>query len=437
MNIALATSFATWDDSYSICHVVELQANAFAALGHDVEIWTEEGLSNAPRFHEKVSVRPCFSKHKYRVDNADPAAVEEKFQEFTAALADFRPDIVLDHDLLFQSPLIAYAEAIHRLPLVNECVWFHIVHSACSRNQAIVPGSKCRRELPFGHYLLALGNTHRRAVKRHYQQPLANVFTCPNPCDILDRAEPVSRQIADDLRLMDRDLFQVYPISGTRFEGKGLNYLIDIFDAAKGRGHDVCLFIANGHSNGEAVKKQIAAFEPKNLGPDDLIFTSVRWPEWELAVPHRVILDLFRLSNVFIFPSRAEACSLALIEAQNAGCLCVLNEKCEAQMDYESPRAMRFEFDGLHVNTHHHCTQRQVTRLPGGKEQVRIKHLSEEDSRAFELHRLVDEVVAAIEQDPSLMARRHAMRTYAPHVIGRRITDLAAIARERTCPSSP
>jgi hypothetical protein len=441
MRIAIATSFSAWDDTYSLCHVARLHANTLAELGHKVEVWVEEPFNDFDRFHPDVQIRRAFNSHIYQPDNARAEDVDLKVEEFTTALKVFKPDIVIDHDLIFQAAFVAYAEAIHRLPLDRETVWFHVVHSNCKDREPVTDGSQWRRKMPKGHYLLALGEGHRRAVSAHYGEPASNVFICQNPFDFFEGMAAESRQMALDLDLFERDFVQVYPIAGTRMKDKGLRDLIDIFDIMKAeKGQNACLIVCNGHSNNDQTRRDIErVFTAKHLGPDDLVFTSVNWKrwgveEWEHSVPHRVVADLIRLSNLFIFPSRSEACSLALAEAQAAGCFAVLNEDCIAQMDWQSPYALRMKFGGYGFDVNHHVKQRLVHHDHGsGDMRVEHRQLEGKEAKAQVLAMLCDQIISQVEQNPCLMAKRFAMRTYAPQTVAKRIIDLSAIARKWLC----
>ena len=432
MRIALATSFSRWDDGYSLCHVVRNQANAFAELGHQVEIWGESSLEYCELLDNRVAIVPCFSKHHYKADAAEAEDVSLKVKEFVEATFNFRPELVIGHDLLFQASLIAYAAAIHKLPVLGDRVWLHMVHSNCARGERRTAGSHARRHLPFGHHLLSLGESHRRAVASHYGASPDDVFVCPNPVDFMERMDDRTKVIARELRLLERDFVQVYPLSSTRFEPKGVRWLVDLFDIMKSKGQDVCLLVCNCHANEPSVAAHIKRhLQAEHMGRDDLVFTSIRWPGMEHAVPNRVVKELTQLSNLFIFPSISEACSLALIDAQAAGCHLVLNEACDGQMDWRSPYAAQFKFDGLGFRTNYHTKLEITDTAEDGSTSVRHQELEGDDARRHVANQLVDDVIQTTSQNPVLMARRHAMRMHDPHVVARRIIDIAAASKAR------
>jgi hypothetical protein len=80
--------------------------------------------------------------------------------------------------------------------------------------------------------------------------------------------------------------------------------------------------VVNAHCNAEkekqAVQDLIKKFtdKPYSLKPEDIIFTSmIDPPKYEYSVARETILDLFKLSNLFIFPTVTECCPLVLLEA--------------------------------------------------------------------------------------------------------------------------
>jgi len=80
------------------------------------------------------------------------------------------------------------------------------------------------------------------------------------------------------------------------------------------------LVIANAHANAEREKQTIEALlqraEEKGLQRTELVFTSLEeGGKYELGVPRSVVSQLFQLSNLFIFPTTSENCSLILLEA--------------------------------------------------------------------------------------------------------------------------
>jgi hypothetical protein len=73
-------------------------------------------------------------------------------------------------------------------------------------------------------------------------------------------------------------------------------------------------------------------------------------PTYELGVPREVVTQLFQLSNLFIFTSTSENCSLILLEAMNAGCILVLNLDVPSLREFGKENALYFGFGSIHIN---------------------------------------------------------------------------------------
>jgi hypothetical protein len=68
------------------------------------------------------------------------------------------------------------------------------------------------------------------------------------------------------------------------------------------------------------------------------------WLEWRYCVPAKVIRDLMLLSNIFVFPTDSEVCSLVQAEAAVLGNLLVLNKDFPALYDFAPQRVLGYNF---------------------------------------------------------------------------------------------
>ena len=81
------------------------------------------------------------------------------------------------------------------------------------------------------------------------------------------------------------------------------------------------------------------------LTPYEVIFTSLEGHEH--GIPRSAVSDFFRLSNLFIFPSISENCSLVLLEAMLSGNLCVLNKDTSGFQEFGGDSVLYFKFGNL------------------------------------------------------------------------------------------
>src|SRR3990167_8339059 len=120
----------------------------------------------------------------------------------------------------------------------------------------------------------------------------------------------------------------------------------------------VKLVVCNAHANDKREKQLIAETlsfaTQKGLNASEIIFTSLENPpENELGVPREVVSQLFQLSNIFIFPSISENCSLVLLEAMLSKNLLVLNDSVMPMREFGKENALYFKFGGLDENVNY------------------------------------------------------------------------------------
>ena len=114
----------------------------------------------------------------------------------------------------------------------------------------------------------------------------------------------------------------------------------------------VKLIVCNAHANAEKdkelIKETLSFGAQKGLSANEIIFTSLESPPaWELGVSKEVVSQLFQLSNLFIFPSISENCSLVLLEAMLSKNLLVLNDSVVPMREFGKENALYFKFGGL------------------------------------------------------------------------------------------
>jgi glycosyltransferase involved in cell wall biosynthesis len=158
-------------------------------------------------------------------------------------------------------------------------------------------------------------------------------------------------KLIDKYGLLEKDIVSVYPLSTPRMvSGKGLDKAIKLHSKLKELGYKTCLIVPNAHANAERDKQQISQTlswaTDKGLSNTDLLFTSLEdAPTYEGGVSPKIISDLFRIANVFVFPTTSENCSLVLLEALLAGNLLVLNRNVRSLSEFGRNEALYFDFN--------------------------------------------------------------------------------------------
>ncbi len=251
------------------------------------------------------------------------------------------------------SLLIDHAVAIHRLAAAgygdkDNSLWWHLVHSSVGARppEAV---ARWRATLPPGHRLLAINYADVPFLRGYYQIPAneaERVATLLNPRDPRSfmRMSPEASLLITRYGLLQKDVLQIYPVSGTRMFPKGIEKIIQLFAAMTKTGASVMLVVANAHSNNDEAKGAIRHLRlwAKSLGlpEESLVFTSEVLPHTEVAgLDGDSIRSLFAISNLFVFPTISEAGSLVLMEAMMSQCLLVLNDSLPCLADYV-PRSL-------------------------------------------------------------------------------------------------
>jgi len=132
--------------------------------------------------------------------------------------------------------------------------------------------------------------------------------------------------------------------------GKGLDKVIKIHSKLKQLGLKTRLVVCNAHANAQPEQRSISELRvwaaEQGIENHELIFTSQErdGKEFEMGVSPRVVSDLFRISNVFIFPTVSENSSLILLEAMLSGNLLVLNKQVGTLLEHAGQSALYFDF---------------------------------------------------------------------------------------------
>jgi len=151
---------------------------------------------------------------------------------------------------------------------------------------------------------------------------------------------------------LEVDILSVYPLSTPRMLGVGkrLESVIKIHSKLKELGYKTRLVVPNAHANAMRDQKSIADTlvfaKEQGLEDGDLIFTSQEEDKKYIhGVPSKIVSELFRLSNIFIFPTTSENSSLVLAEAMLSGNMLVLNKNVGTLREHAGEKALYVDFD--------------------------------------------------------------------------------------------
>lgn len=395
MKVAILAPFYAFDQCYSLSHVVIDQLNALDSVGVECEMWALHDVSTADSIAEP---------HVSRIHGVLPRTVEVALIEDAIAnrIGEFQPTIVICHDLILQPSYAPYAQATVNLAerYTGLLLWFHYIHSVAG----MVPEHLYL--LPPTHFITYPSKSLAGSIAAKYDLPADRVLHTPNVHDprSLWNLHTQSKKMVTELKLMQKDVVQVLPFCATRMRHKGVASTIQVFESLKEMGKSVCLVCVNSSCN---APKEMQAIEQilestSLVENEDIVFTS-RWnTDWNYQTPSQVVNDLFRFSDVFVFLSHGEVCSLSLIEAQLAGCICVINQGTPPLVEYSTSQTIRVRTDSfVRKVTHESRLTKCGTILTGDAAKRQL------------MYQIAEMLVEKLDASESYQNRKYAFRRFS------------------------
>lgn len=342
------TTFANFDTAYSLVSVVRDQLVSHVKNGYTPILFVLEDFIDEDKVPEGVEIRkivPRIILEPYQGVNV-PECVKEDVAKIKEALIEHAKDIeiMLTHDIIFIDTYLPYNIGLREAEL--SCKFFHWIHSAPSPRQEFKNNLHANRyTLPANSKLVYLNNDKTIHLAEMYGTYLKNVKVIHNSRDprTFWDLDPFVSNLIDKYDLLSKDIISIYPVSTPRMvAGKQIDVVIKIHKALRALGYKTALIVPNAHANAEEHKKLA-----QERASTDVIFTSLQDDKYEHGVSSKIVSDLFRLSNVFIFPSISENCSLVLLEAMLSGNLLVLNRDCSGLQEFGGNNAIYLKFGNI------------------------------------------------------------------------------------------
>jgi len=371
--IAVLTTFVHVRAAYSLCNVVEAHVRMLLRNGYETTFVACDGFRPEGVYCNR-SLRH-WRMPAYLIDT-DSEAVDRStdyqagVERIVAALRPLMPriDVAITHDLAYLPNYLAYNQACRQLASeFPHVTWLHFLHSAPWPNPGL-PESDPRsaRFKPFDRSFLLYPNPQDiPRVSAQYAVDKSAVKVVPHPIDWENTFDfhPLTRALIQQFDLYAPDVFAIYPIRMDR--GKQPEKVVRLFAALKAAGASVRLVIINSHSNRQHFIDYrddiISEVEPLGLTSREVIFTNQietlpgvsprLLDSYRFEVPHRVVLDLFRLTNIYVHPSTAESYSLVSQEAAASGNLLFLNEDVPAMRTIYGNAARYLKFSSSRSST--------------------------------------------------------------------------------------
>lgn len=370
MKLAVLGVLANLEKAYSIAGVVIDQLRMLHRAGHDLIFVTTSDFQDTGGLPPGVSVRTYDRYHKPVVEcdyNHLKPYVDLVSGQLQECLSD--REACLTHDVLFLRDFAPVNWAMrHAAADLPDLRWFHWMHSAPSPHPRKVayPFTACFAGMVNSRYI-SVNRTDVPRFRDMYQVPEAHVRTVHNVIDPPSAftMHPLADELYRGLTLYDADIVCAYP---TRMvSAKQIDKLIKLIACLKRAGQSVRLIICNSYSASEQESKLIEGLSQLalewGLSEGEFVFTSRFTSSWakdssyELSqgIPHKAVMDLLALSDLFIQPSVSEACPIIMLEAGLAKALVVLNQDLQICNEFlgqemafeETKRGVAFSFGSV------------------------------------------------------------------------------------------
>ena len=369
--IGILTTFDSWDQAYSPCQVVSNQLSMLLKYGYTPVLFTLDIFKDNNKVPEGVEIRAVLPTLTYEPYQGikDSRNVPTHFEEDVAKVVpayeqNFKDiDIMFCHDIIFQDSFLPFNAALRKMVIPKNLHFYHWTHSGPSlRLDNLQPPIEFLFSLPPQSTLVYMNGYDTVRIAEMYGVYPKDVRVVHNPIDYTTASNlnPLTKKIINDFNLNEADVIGVYPLSTTRMGagGKQLHKAIKVMAGIASLGKKVKYIIPNAHANGDrekmAIQEMKMTAQALGLGADNLIFTSlIDVPTYEGGISHEVVLELFELSDVFIFPSVSENGPLVLLEAALKKNLMILNEDFTPMKDFIGNNALYFKFDSVMTTTNH------------------------------------------------------------------------------------
>lgn len=402
--IGILTDLTSFNQAYSVCNVVYNQCIMLERFGHDVTLLVADTYENT--FSEPANIKikhivPRFTQVDYRHEQT---LTEEHKQAITNIVPLFKQelsqyDIVFVHDMIYLGYHLPYFLSLEQSQEETQKVkFYHFIHSIPPRWD--VPEWQWRdlnRLNKYNNHQLVSFTTYNVNLLKHYYKT-DNVIVIPHIRDIRienDFAKE-SWQIIDMMpNILQADIVSIYPASAERLRAKQVQTIIGIFDAFKRRNMSCALVCPNQWVTKRVARenldryKQFATMLNLKYG-QEFIFTS-EIPAFEFGLSKKILSDLYKCGNLFIFASIEETFGLTGLEAALNKQYIVANSDVGTFQEIYKDNVHYEQFASLEKNKFKGWSGEQVA-----------KYLDEVAVR----------ILDGMKQEKSIMCNTHVRQTY-------------------------
>lgn len=377
--IAILTTFYSFDPAYSLCNCVEDQIRMFVDHGYKIKVLVDEAFENPGGYwsHENLTYALCPGVQRSNEGDLNDKWQEEAenfYQCIKKELEGYK--VVIGHDITLQPAHLIHNIACRRLAEERpDLRWLHWSHSATAPQvRCSNPEAREIIQKKFPNAFMCYPNAwDKKRVALNYKYELDEVKVVHHPSDFMslmfgdeikfddipnlsDEAKvwldkkinyPIrlSKDLVRDFDILNKDIISAYPCRLDR--GKQVEWNIRTMAKIKETGRSVCLVIFDFHSTGgdKVVYKEELERTARKWGLDEkeCIFISKWREDTHYHVPREVIMNLKKISDFHMHPSTSETYSLVVQESMIWRNLCVLNHQTPYMRDIYGSENVLYE----------------------------------------------------------------------------------------------
>lgn len=372
MKIAILTMFNGLSKTYSLVSVVEEHLHMLLGEGMRVKVLVSQDCPDSERYGIYGDERIEWVKIANRLNgrqihwmdyNQPTGRVHPTFFQEADVIADSLyealedVEVVVLHDILYQGWHLVHNVAVRqvqiRLPSLRFLAMNHS-YPAVRPQRMDWPLSARYIPLPNTTYLYP-AESGLAALAGQYNVVLEQCRTIPNSLNLFGGMSEEVQRLGRQTDLLMPDVLAVYP--GRLTTGKQMEKaaaLLGAIGAVSGKRVKIifCDFPSLDIEPAAYKRRIRSEGELYGLGEEEIVFTSDQgWPD---GFPHRGVMDLFTLSNLFVCTSYSESFGLIVLEAASRGNMLVLNQAVPALEELGSrlhAYFMRWDARGFGVDT--------------------------------------------------------------------------------------
>lgn len=348
MKVALLTMFNGLSKTYSLVNVVEEQLGMLLRAGMEVKLLVSQDCPEEDRYGIYRDERIQWVKAVNRFEGeqihwrdysiAAGAVHDTFFAEADTVAGDYirhleDVDVCILHDILYQGWHLVHNVAIRKAqPFLPHVKFLAFTHS-------LPVNRPLETHWPFSARFTPMPNTTfiypteagLEALSLQYNTGTENCRHISNSFDLLAEASGDVKLLAGIIDLLSPDILIIYPgrlSSGKQFE-KAAALAGAVHTVSGWSVRLICCDFPALDTNSDRYKAIIREKgREQGLPEGDILFTSDLG--WSDGFPHRGVVELFRLSNLFICSSFSESFGLIVLEAASGGNFLVLNQAVPA-----------------------------------------------------------------------------------------------------------